>query len=99
MDGEQWELLRDDVPSLVCAVSSMGTSGVNLQAGIHVLRIFMQDGFRHTTSTCWDYSPFSGASFSEDEDHPHGPKTAVLSYGLWRRTFGADQNVLPGVTC
>src|SRR6266849_6327779 len=35
LNGEQWELLRDNVPSLISAVSSPGTSGVNLQAGSH----------------------------------------------------------------
>jgi predicted permease len=93
VDGEQWELLRDDVPSLVCAVSSMGTSGVNLQAGSHVQ-------YLHTGRISAHYfdvlglQPVLGRNFSEDEDRPHGPKTAVLSYGLWRTTFGADQNVL-----
>src|SRR5271169_4268380 len=32
LNGEQWELLRDNVPSLMPAISSGGTSGVNLQA-------------------------------------------------------------------
>ena len=36
LNGEQWELLRDNVPALISAVSSGGTSGVNLQAGAHV---------------------------------------------------------------
>jgi hypothetical protein len=36
LNGEQWELLRDNVPSLISAISSGGTSGVNLQAGSHV---------------------------------------------------------------
>jgi hypothetical protein len=36
LNGEQWELLRDNVPSLISAVASRGTSGVNLQAGSHV---------------------------------------------------------------
>src|SRR5262247_1419655 len=35
IDGEQWELLRDNVPSLISAVSSTRTSGVNLRAGSH----------------------------------------------------------------
>src|ERR1700732_1198285 len=35
IDGEQWELLRDNVPSLLAAVSATRTSGVNLQAGPH----------------------------------------------------------------
>ncbi len=36
IDGEQWELLRDNVPSLLSAASGMRVSGVNLQAGSHV---------------------------------------------------------------
>jgi hypothetical protein len=36
LNGEQWELLRDNVPSLISAVSSRGTSGVNLRAGSRV---------------------------------------------------------------
>src|SRR6267154_3614666 len=32
VNGEQWELLRDNVPSLISAVSAMRTSGVNLRA-------------------------------------------------------------------
>jgi hypothetical protein len=36
IDGEQWELLRDGVPSLLSAVSAGRASGVNLQAGAHV---------------------------------------------------------------
>src|SRR6266446_10842073 len=35
LDGESWELLRDNVPALISAVSG-GTSGVNLKAGSHV---------------------------------------------------------------
>src|SRR5271157_2793475 len=31
LDGEQWELLRDNVPALITAVSG-GSTGVNLQA-------------------------------------------------------------------
>ena len=33
---EQWQLLRDDVPALLSAVSSPRNSGVNLEAGSHV---------------------------------------------------------------
>jgi predicted permease len=93
VDGEQWELLRDDVPSLLCAISSMGTSGVNLQAGSHVQ--YLHAG--RVSARYFDVlalQPILGRSFSEEEDRPHGPKTAILSYALWRTTFGADQNVL-----
>src|SRR5437016_13584047 len=33
LNGEQWELLRDNVPSLISAISSRGASGVNLGLG------------------------------------------------------------------
>src|SRR5262249_1145222 len=36
IDGEQWEQLRDNVPSLISAASGLRTSGVNLQAGSQV---------------------------------------------------------------
>src|SRR5215472_14995177 len=36
VNGEQWELLRDNVPALTSAVSSVGTTGVNLKGGAHV---------------------------------------------------------------
>src|SRR6266566_6468939 len=36
LNGEQWELLRDNVPSLMSAVSGIRASGVNLQAGSQV---------------------------------------------------------------
>jgi hypothetical protein len=41
IDGEKWELLRDNVPALISAVSG-GTSGVNFQAGSHVQ--YVHDG-------------------------------------------------------
>src|SRR5689334_16486972 len=36
LDGEKWELLRDNAPALISAVSSGGASGVNLKAGSRV---------------------------------------------------------------
>ncbi|HKW64342.1 MAG TPA: ADOP family duplicated permease [Candidatus Acidoferrum sp.] len=88
VNGEQWELLRDNVPALISAVSG-GTSGVNLKAGPHVQ--YVHDG--RVSAHYFDVlatQPILGRSFSEDEDRPHGPKTAILSYGLWRNVFDAD---------
>src|ERR1051325_8164214 len=36
IDGEQWELLRDNVPSVIAGISSLQTSGVNFQYGSQV---------------------------------------------------------------
>src|SRR5712664_2544802 len=93
LNGEQWELLRDNVPSLISAVSSPRTSGVNLQAGTHAEYVH---GGRISPHYLYVLAvqPMLGRNFSEDEDRPHGPKTAILSYALWRTVFGTDLKVL-----
>jgi predicted permease len=93
LDGEQWELLRDDVPALISAVSIQRASGVNLQAGSHVQ--YVHDG--RISAHYFDVlaiQPAMGRNFSEDEDRPHGPKAAILSYSLWRNLFGSDLSIL-----
>jgi predicted permease len=35
-----------------------------------------------------------GRNFTETEDLPNGPKSAILSYDLWRNTFASDRNLL-----
>jgi len=93
LDGEQWELLRDNVPSLLSAVSSPRTSGINLQANSHVE--YVHDG--RISAHYFDVlavQPMMGRNFSEDEDRPHGPKSTILSYSLWRNTFSSNPNIL-----
>jgi macrolide transport system ATP-binding/permease protein len=93
IDGEKWELLRDNVPSLVSAVSGALTSGVNLQAGSHAQYLHAGRVSVHYFDVL-ALQPIAGRNFTEDEDRPHGPKAAILSYALWRTTFGADRNIL-----
>ena len=93
LNGEQWELLRDNVPSLISAVSSGGTSGVNLRAGSHVLYLHEGRISAHYLDVL-AVQPVVGRNLSEEEDRPHGPKAAILSYSLWRNTFGSDPNIL-----
>src|SRR5229473_5392389 len=92
IEGERWELLRDNVPALISAVSG-ATSGVNLRAGSHVQ--YVHDG--RVSAHYFDVlalQPIIGRNFSEDEDRPHGPKAVILSYSVWRNLFGADQGNL-----
>lgn len=93
VDGEQWELLRDNAPSLVSAVSGTRTSGVNLQAGSQVQYLHAGRVSAHYFDVL-ALHPILGRNFSEDEDRPHGPKAAILSHALWRTAFGANPNVL-----
>jgi len=94
LNGEQWELLRDNVPSLISAVFFRGTSGLNFQAGPKVQYLHAGRISTHYLDVL-ALQPILGRNFSEDEDRPHGPRAAILSYHLWRNTFGSDSNI-PG---
>ena len=39
-------------------------------------------------------NPVRGRTFSADDGHPGAQRTAVLSYGLWVRRFGADPQIV-----
>jgi predicted permease len=92
-NGEQWELLRDNVPSLVSAVSSGRASGINLQAGTQV-RYLQAGRISEHYLDVLGVHPVVGRNFLDVEDRVHGPKAVILSYGLWRNTFGANPNIL-----
>jgi predicted permease len=93
INGEQWELLRDDVPALISAISGIRTAGVDLQAGTHVQYLLAGRISAHYLDVL-SIHPFLGRNFSDAEDRPNGPKTAILSYHLWRNTFSSDPNIL-----
>lgn len=93
LDGEQWELLRDNVPALISAVSAVRTSGVNLKSGSYAE--YVLDG--RVSAHYFDalgVQPVLGRNFSEEEDRPHGPKAAILSYSLWRSVFRGDPDIV-----
>ena len=93
LNGEQWELLRDNVPALISAVSGLRASGVNLEAGSQVQYVHAGRVSAHYLDVLAIH-PIIGRNFSDAEDRPHGPKTAILNYGLWRNTFGANPEIL-----
>ena len=93
VNGEQWELLRDEVPSLIAAVSGIRASGINLQAGSHVQYIFAGRVSAHYFDVLAIH-PILGRNFSDEEDRPHGPKAAILSYSVWHNIFGSNREIL-----
>jgi macrolide transport system ATP-binding/permease protein len=93
VDGEQWELLRDQVPSLLPAVSNLRANGVYLQSGSHVQYLQAARISEHYLDVL-GVRPVVGRNFSDDEDRPHGPKAAIISYTVWRNTFGTDTNIV-----
>src|SRR5579859_7345143 len=93
LDGTQWELLRDNVPSLISALSSGGTSGVNLQAGQQVQYVHQGRISAHYLDVLAVH-PILGRNFMEIEDQPHGARVAILSYAFWVDTFGGDRDLV-----
>lgn len=39
-------------------------------------------------------APYRGRTFTPEEDKTQAPRAAILSYGLWHRRFGGDENVI-----
>jgi putative ABC transport system permease protein len=93
VNGEQWELLRDNVPALISAISGIRTSGVNLEAGSRVQYVHNARVSAHYLDVL-AIQPAIGRNFTEDEDRPHGPQAAILSNSLWRTLYGSDRNIL-----
>jgi hypothetical protein len=93
LNGEQWELLRDNVPALITAVSGIRPSGINLEAGSQVQYVHAGRISEHYLDVLAIH-PIIGRNFSEAEDRPHGPKTAILSYSLWHNIFSANPKIL-----
>ncbi len=93
VNGEQWELLRDQAPALISAISGFGISGVNLETGSHVQYVHNARVSAHYFDVL-ALAPAMGRNFTEDEDSPHGAHVAILSDGLWRSAFGADPGVV-----
>ena len=92
IDGERWELLRDNVPALISAATA-GWSGVNLRAGSQI--DYVHDG--RVSAHYFDVlglHPIIGRNFTADEDRPSGPKVAILSYNLWRGVFGGAADIV-----
>lgn len=93
VNGEQWELLRDQVPALISAISNIRATGVDLQAGSQVVYLHYGRVSAHYLDVL-GIRPFLGRNFSDAEDLPHGARTAILSYALWSSTFGSNPGIL-----
>lgn len=78
IDGTQWESLRDNVTSVIPAISSGMAKGVNLQAGAQAQ--FVHDG--RVSAQYFDVlgiRPAIGRTFTQEEDRPHGPRAVILT--------------------
>jgi putative ABC transport system permease protein len=93
--GATADFIRDHSQEFAAtAVMDDGSSAVNLSVSggraerVNALRV--SEGYFRTLGAI----PALGRPFSSDEDRPHGPRVAVLSHGLWKRTFAGDLNII-----
>jgi predicted permease len=93
IDGDQWELLRDDVPALISAISNIRPQGVNLEAKSHAEYVRAGRISAHYLDVL-SIRPILGRNFSEADDIPNGPNVAILSYNVWHNAFASDRNIL-----
>ena len=93
LSGEDFEELRDNVPALMSAVTAGLSSGVNLQAGQIIQYLHGGRVSAHYLEIL-GIQPLLGRNFSLEEDAPHGPRSAILSYNLWHNTFNANPAIL-----
>lgn len=93
IDGQRWELLRDNVPSLLSAVSGGMSDGVNVQMGGEA-RFLAGGRVSANYFNVLGIRPMLGRTFSQDEDRLHGANVALLSYDVWHATFGGDPGVI-----
>ena len=67
--------------------------GVNLAGSHDPIRVtasFVTGGLLKSLAV----SPVMGRLLTPDDDAPSAPMTAVISYGLWQRAFGADRGFI-----
>lgn len=93
INGEQWELLRDNVPALLSAITNSRTSGVNLLTASQAQYLHAGRVSAHYLDVL-GLHPLLGRNFTETEDRPQGPRSVILAYPLWKDLFNAEPGIL-----
>lgn len=93
INGEQWELLRDQVPALIAGASGTRPAGVNLEAGGRVEYVSSARVSAHYLDVLGVQSMI-GRGFTDEEDRPHGPHVAIVSASLWQNLFHNDRTIV-----
>ena len=96
IDGEAWELIRDHVPQVIAAVSTLGwpmgnATNIRTDAGIrYVSSLRVSARFFDVLGEL----PVMGRTFTTEEDRDGGPHSVIISNQLWRTAFQSDPHIL-----
>jgi predicted permease len=96
IDGEAWELIRDQVPEVQAAVSSLGApvgnaTNIRTAAGVRsVSSLRVSARFFDVLGEL----PVMGRTFSAEEDRDGGPRALIISHQLWRSAFESDPHIV-----
>jgi predicted permease len=95
--GSSGDFLKQHATSFASmGIAEDGNTGVNLSfsrgavAPVQVHARRASAGYLQT----FGVAPLLGHIFTEQEDLPHGPRVAMLSYGLWEHSFHGDSSIL-----
>jgi hypothetical protein len=89
----EYEFWKEHSHSLSTLAAVRGTDEQRLLTGTErqwITTLTVGANFLYTLNI----SPALGREFNTAETHPGGPEAIILSHHLWRRSFGADPNVI-----
>ena len=75
------------------AAYDFGAAGMNITGGDHPQQV---EGVHVSAEyfAMFGAPVIAGRTFTAAEDNPHGGHVTVLSYGLWKRRYGGDPNIV-----
>ncbi|MCU1312405.1 MAG: efflux pump, inner rane subunit [Acidobacteriaceae bacterium] len=95
IDGETWELIRDQVPQVTPALSSFG--GVRSAANVRTASGVQSVSSMRVSAEFFGVLgelPALGRSFTAEEDRDGGPHAVIISDQLWRTALQSNPQIL-----
>src|SRR3954470_197441 len=72
------------------SMSRVGDCDLNQQNPLRLVCAQVAANFLPT----FGLKPYLGRNIAPEEDVPNGPRTALLTYGFWKRQYGGDPSIL-----
>src|SRR5208282_3745457 len=90
MDYIEWRRAASPFAQMASMVPGERNYDLTEQNPIRVTFVQVDSYFLPT----FGIQPILGRNFTSEEDRPHVPRVALLSYGLWRSRYGGDPKIV-----